>query len=163
MGAGGFTHGFTYSHAPAGAAVALEVLRILEDEDLVEASAVEGGAARRSSSRRGWASTPASARSAAAGLLVGIELVEDRATRAPVPRAARLTEAVVRAARERGVLVYSGTGSRTASTATRSCSVRRSSSPTTSWPGSPSLVGDAIEEAYGRVVEPSESEATAPA
>ena len=35
MGAGGFTHGFTYSHAPAGAAVALEVLRILEDEDLV--------------------------------------------------------------------------------------------------------------------------------
>ncbi|MGH2477959.1 MAG: aspartate aminotransferase family protein, partial [Candidatus Limnocylindrales bacterium] len=30
MGAGGFTHGFTYSHAPAGAVVALEVLRILE-------------------------------------------------------------------------------------------------------------------------------------
>ena len=39
---GGFVHGFTYSHAPAGAAVAREVLRILDDEDLVEASATKG-------------------------------------------------------------------------------------------------------------------------
>jgi hypothetical protein len=42
--------------------------------------------------------------------MVGVELVADRATRAPFPRAARVTEAVVRGARERGVLVYSGTG-----------------------------------------------------
>ena len=42
MGAGGFVHGFTYSHAPGGAAVAREVLRILDDEDLVEASRVKG-------------------------------------------------------------------------------------------------------------------------
>ena len=61
------------------------------------------------------------------GLMVGIELVADRATRAPFPRAARVTEAVVRAARERGVLVYSGSGNwRTARTGTRSCSARRS-------------------------------------
>ena len=38
----GFVHGFTYSHAPVGAAVAREVLRILEDELLVEASAAKG-------------------------------------------------------------------------------------------------------------------------
>jgi adenosylmethionine-8-amino-7-oxononanoate aminotransferase len=44
------------------------------------------------------------------GLMVGIELVADRATREPFPRAARVTEAVVAAARERGVLVYSSTG-----------------------------------------------------
>jgi adenosylmethionine-8-amino-7-oxononanoate aminotransferase len=43
-------------------------------------------------------------------LMVGIELVEDRATRRPFPRATRLTEAVVRGARDAGVLVYSGTG-----------------------------------------------------
>ena len=42
--------------------------------------------------------------------MVGIELVADRETREPFPRAAGVTEAVVRAARERGVLVYSGTG-----------------------------------------------------
>ena len=38
----GFVHGFTYSHAPVGAAVAREVLRILHDEDLVAASAQQG-------------------------------------------------------------------------------------------------------------------------
>jgi len=42
--------------------------------------------------------------------MVGLELVDDGETRRPFPRAARLTEAVVRAARDRGVLVYSGTG-----------------------------------------------------
>jgi adenosylmethionine-8-amino-7-oxononanoate aminotransferase len=36
--------------------------------------------------------------------------VADRATREPFARAARVTEAVVGAARERGLLVYSATG-----------------------------------------------------
>ena len=44
------------------------------------------------------------------GLLVGVELVRDRETREPYPRASRLAEAVVRTARERGLLLYSGTG-----------------------------------------------------
>ena len=42
LGAGPFVHGFTYSHSVGGAAVAREVLRILEAEDLVGASAVKG-------------------------------------------------------------------------------------------------------------------------
>src|SRR5436190_1152723 len=42
LGAGPFVHGFTYSHHVVGAAVAGEVLRILETENLVEASADKG-------------------------------------------------------------------------------------------------------------------------
>lgn len=42
--------------------------------------------------------------------MVGVELVRDRDTREPFPRAAKLTESVVRIARERGLLLYSGTG-----------------------------------------------------
>jgi adenosylmethionine-8-amino-7-oxononanoate aminotransferase len=42
--------------------------------------------------------------------MVGLELVADRTTRAPFPRAARIAEAVVAAARRDGLLVYSGTG-----------------------------------------------------
>jgi adenosylmethionine-8-amino-7-oxononanoate aminotransferase len=42
--------------------------------------------------------------------MVGLELVADRETRRPFARAERLTERVVRAARDAGVLVYSGTG-----------------------------------------------------
>jgi adenosylmethionine-8-amino-7-oxononanoate aminotransferase len=108
-GAGSFVHGFTYSHSPVAAAVAREVLRILETESLVEASAAKGerlltmasadfGAHRAVGEIRGR------------GLMVGIELVADRTTREPFPRAARITESVVAAARDRGVLVYSGTG-----------------------------------------------------
>ena len=109
MAGGGFTHGFTYSHAPAGAAVAREVLRILLDEDLVEASRVKGDRLRALLGERlGGHEHVGDIRGR--GLLVGIELVADRETRRPFPRAARLTEGVVRAARDAGVLVYSGTG-----------------------------------------------------
>jgi adenosylmethionine-8-amino-7-oxononanoate aminotransferase len=109
MDAGGFIHGFTYSHAPAGAAAALEVLRILRDEDLVEASATKGERLRQLLDER-LGDHPAVGEIRGRGLLIGLELVADRASREPVPRAARLTEAVLRAARNRGLLFYSGTG-----------------------------------------------------
>jgi hypothetical protein len=108
-GAGGFVHGFTYSHDPVGAAVAGEVLRILVSESLVEASAAKGDRLRvLLQGRLGENAHVGEIRGR--GLMVGLELVADRSTRAPFPRAARVTEAVVRAARERGLLVYSGTG-----------------------------------------------------
>jgi adenosylmethionine-8-amino-7-oxononanoate aminotransferase len=44
------------------------------------------------------------------GLMIGVEFVEDRATRRAYPRAARIAEGVLTAARERGVLVYMGSG-----------------------------------------------------
>jgi adenosylmethionine-8-amino-7-oxononanoate aminotransferase len=109
MASGGFTHGFTYSHAPAGAAAALEVLRIITDEGLVKASAVKGERLRALLEER-LGDHPNVGEIRGRGLLVGVELVADRGTREPVPRSARLTEAVLRAARERGVLFYSGTG-----------------------------------------------------
>ena len=108
-GGPGFTHGFTYSHSPVGAAVAGEVLRILEEERLVEASAAKGGRLLALLEER-LGGHPAVGEIRGRGLLVGIELVADRETRAPFPRSARVAEAVVRGARGRGVLVYSGTG-----------------------------------------------------
>src|SRR6478609_10594893 len=108
-GGSGFVHGFTYSHSPVGAAVAREVLRILEDESLVEASAAKGERLSALASQA-FGDHPAVGEIRGRGLMIGIELVADRATREPFPRAARVTESVVRAARERGVLVYSSTG-----------------------------------------------------
>jgi adenosylmethionine-8-amino-7-oxononanoate aminotransferase len=108
-GAGPFVHGFTYSHSPVGAAVAREVLRILETEDLVAASAVKGERLRDLLTTR-LGDHPNVGEIRGRGLMIGLELVADRATRVAVPRAARLTEGVVRAAREQGILVYSGTG-----------------------------------------------------
>ncbi len=105
----GFIHGFTYSHAPVGAAVAREVLRILRAESLVEASATKGDRLQALLRER-LADHPAVGEIRGRGLLVGLELVADRETRDPYPRAARLTETVVSAARDLGVLLYSGTG-----------------------------------------------------
>ena len=94
---------------PVGAAVAREVLRILETEDLVEASAAKGDRLLGLLEARSGGH-PAVGEIRGRGLLVGIELVADRETRAPFPRGDRIAEAVVRAPVTRGVLLYSGTG-----------------------------------------------------
>jgi len=108
-GSGGFVHGFTYSHAPGGAVVAREVLRILDEENLVEASRAKGERLADLLHER-LAPHPHLGEIRGRGLMVGLELVADRETRRAFPRADRVTERVVRAARDAGVLVYSGTG-----------------------------------------------------
>ncbi len=109
INAGAFIHGFTHSHSIVGAAVASEVLRILETEDLVAASAVKGARlASLLTERIGEHSHVGEIRGR--GLMVGLEMVADRESKAPFPRAAMVTEAVVRNARAAGVLVYPGTG-----------------------------------------------------
>ncbi|GGK40077.1 adenosylmethionine-8-amino-7-oxononanoate aminotransferase [Pilimelia terevasa] len=106
---GGFTHGFTYSHHVVGAAAGLAVLRELRDRDLVAASAARGAAlAARLGEAVGGHRYVGDVRGR--GLLVGVEFVADRRTAAPFPRAARVAERVVAAARGAGVLVYPGTG-----------------------------------------------------
>lgn len=106
---GPFVHGFTYSHSVVGAAVAGEVLRILEEEDLVVASAAKGERLRELLEAR-LRDHPAVGEIRGRGLMVGLEFVADRESRQAFPRAARLTETIVRAARSRGLLVYSATG-----------------------------------------------------
>ena len=107
--AGGFVHGFTYSHHAVGAAVAGEVLRILEDEQLVEASAAKGERLTRLLHER-LAGHPNVGEIRGRGLLLGVELVADRETRAAFPRSERVTEGVLRAARDAGLLLYPSTG-----------------------------------------------------
>jgi adenosylmethionine-8-amino-7-oxononanoate aminotransferase len=106
---GGFVNGFTYSHSPVGAAVAGEVLRILETEKLVDASATKGERLLELvRDRLGGHANVGEVRGS--GLLVGVELVADRATRRPFPRSARLIEGVMAHARAAGLLLYHGTG-----------------------------------------------------
>lgn len=105
----GFVHGFTYSHHAVGAAVAREVLRILETESLVEASRSKGERLQALVRER-LADHPNVGEIRGRGLMVGVELVAERDTRSPFPRAARLVESIVAVARERGLLLYSGTG-----------------------------------------------------
>lgn len=109
VSAGGFTHGFTYSHHVVGAAAGLAVLRELTARRLVPAAARQGSALA-AMLRAALGPHPYVGDIRGRGLLVGIELVADRDTRAPFPRSARVAEHLVGRAVAEGLLVYSGTG-----------------------------------------------------
>jgi adenosylmethionine-8-amino-7-oxononanoate aminotransferase len=109
IGAGGFTHGLTYSHHVVGAAAGRAVLRVLRERRLVEAAATQGKRLQAGlEARLGGHRHVGDVRGL--GLMVAVELVADRATRRPFPRAHRVTERAVAAARDHGLLLYSSTG-----------------------------------------------------
>jgi adenosylmethionine-8-amino-7-oxononanoate aminotransferase len=109
IGAGGFTHGLTYSHHVVGAAAGRAVLRVLRERRLVEAAETQGKRLRAGLEAR-LGDHPAVGDIRGLGLMVAVELVADRRTRTPFPRARRVTERVVAAARDHGLLLYWSTG-----------------------------------------------------
>src|SRR5207244_13215370 len=73
----GFVHGFTNSHSVVGAAVGRAVLRKLRDGGLVEASAVKGERLLKELAAA-LGGQPHVGDVRGLGLMVGVELVEDR-------------------------------------------------------------------------------------
>jgi adenosylmethionine-8-amino-7-oxononanoate aminotransferase len=106
---GAFVHGFTYSHHAVGAAVGREVLRKIREEGLVERSRAQGELVLKELSGT-LADHPNVGDVRGLGLMIGVELVRDRTSAQPFPRSDRVTERVVGAARESGLLLYSSTG-----------------------------------------------------
>ncbi|MFK5688991.1 aspartate aminotransferase family protein [Ornithinimicrobium sp. LYQ92] len=105
----GFVHGYTYSHHVVGAATGLAVLRVLQREDLVRASARQGQRLHEAL-RRELGGVEAVGDVRGRGLLQAVELVSDRASKEPFERSERVTERLQQACRDRGVLVYPGSG-----------------------------------------------------
>jgi hypothetical protein len=105
-----FDHGYTYSHHPAGAAAGLAVLEIIEREGLVERSAEFG--TRALSTIRDAVGDHANVGDVRGGrgLLVGIELVADRDTKAPFHSSDQVAQRVRAAAISGGVIPYPVTG-----------------------------------------------------
>jgi adenosylmethionine-8-amino-7-oxononanoate aminotransferase len=106
---GGFTHGFTWSHNALGAAVGSAVIRRLREDGLVERCR-ELGERIRKDLATALDGCQAADDVRGLGLMTGIELVRDPASKEPFPRAERVTERVLAAAREAGLLLYSSTG-----------------------------------------------------
>jgi adenosylmethionine-8-amino-7-oxononanoate aminotransferase len=109
VGRTGFVHGFTYSHSAVGAAVARAVLGKLRDGGLVEAAAEKGELLMKELAAA-LEGHPNVGEVRGRGLMIGVELVADRQTKAPFDRSDRVTERVVAAAKEDGLLLYSSTG-----------------------------------------------------
>jgi len=104
----GFVHGFTFSHNPVTAAACLATLEILEREGLVERARVLGETAL---ARLGALHAhPHVGDVRGRGLMIGIELVADKAERRPFPRAEGRAEALAGEAFRRGLVTYPGGG-----------------------------------------------------
>ena len=105
----GFVHGFTWSHDALGAAVARATLRRLRDDGLVERSR-ELGAKLLQELRAELDGVEHVGDVRGIGMMIGIELVRDRTSKEPFARPEQVTERIVAAARDAGLLLYSSTG-----------------------------------------------------
>jgi adenosylmethionine-8-amino-7-oxononanoate aminotransferase len=107
--AGPFVHGFTWSHNALGASAALAVLRKLRDDGLVDRSR-DLGVRLLADLDAGLSGNPSVGDVRGIGTMIGVELVRDRETKEPFPRAEAITERVLTAGRDAGILLYSSTG-----------------------------------------------------
>ncbi|HEV3261075.1 MAG TPA: adenosylmethionine--8-amino-7-oxononanoate transaminase [Gemmataceae bacterium] len=98
-----FYHGHTYTGNPLGAAAALANLELLETAGTL--AAVPGKAERLRLHLQRLAALPHVGDVRQRGLMAGVELVRDKATRQPFPAAQRMGAHVCRMARDRGVLL----------------------------------------------------------
>jgi adenosylmethionine-8-amino-7-oxononanoate aminotransferase len=104
----GFVHGFTFSHNPVTAAACLATLEILEREGLVERAAVMGE--RALARLEALRAHPHVGDVRGRGLMIGLEIVADKAARRPFPRVEGRAEAVASEAFRRGLITYPGGG-----------------------------------------------------
>ncbi len=100
---GVFGHGFTYSAHPLAAAVALEALAIYEERDMV--AHVRRVAPRFQRGLRRFAGHPLVGDVRGVGLVAGVELVADKATKAPFPPASAMGARVAALAQKHGLII----------------------------------------------------------
>jgi adenosylmethionine---8-amino-7-oxononanoate aminotransferase len=98
-----FYHGHTYTGNPLGAAAALASLDLLEAPEGLPALPAKVERLRRHLER--LRNLPAVGDVRQRGLIAGVELVEDRATKRPFPAERRVGARVCRLCREQGVLL----------------------------------------------------------
>lgn len=108
-GLGAFSHGGTFSHHPVGCAAGLATVRILENEALVERAERMGRILGREL-REHLANSPHVADVRGVGMLWGVELVADKQTLAPFPRAEKVTERLWQHLFDEGIIIYKSVG-----------------------------------------------------
>ena len=106
---GSFAHGHSYVGHATVAAAGLAVMQVLEDENLLE-SVKNTGSLLRNRLRGVFAEHPHVGNIRGQGLLIGIELVEDRETRAGIRNELGVPAAIRSAAMENGLICYPGGG-----------------------------------------------------
>lgn len=104
-GSGAFAHGHTYAGHPMACAAALAVQHTIRDENLL-ANVTAMGARLEAGLTERLGNHAYVGDLRGRGLFWAVELVADRATKAPFPSAAKLNAAIKREAFARGLLIY---------------------------------------------------------
>jgi len=106
LDAGGFIHGFTYAGNPLACAAGLAVIDEIERQGMMENALTVGE--RLGHRLRGLMNRyPVIGDVRGMGMLQAFELVSDRSTMAPLPRALNAHERLVEAAYDEGLIIYS--------------------------------------------------------
>jgi L-2,4-diaminobutyrate transaminase len=100
---GAFMHGYTYSGHPVGAAVALANIEIMERENLIEKAKVSGKYLHEQ--LQSLMNLPNVGEVRGQGLIAGIQLVTDKASRQTPDQADALPAKITALMREKGVIV----------------------------------------------------------
>ena len=100
---GTFGHGFTYGGHPVACAVALETLAIYEERDIV--GHVRSVSPTLIDGLKALASHKLVGDARGVGLIAGVELMADKATRTPFPPEAKIGVLVQNACEEEGLIV----------------------------------------------------------
>ena len=108
-GSGAFQHGHTYIGHVMACAAALEVQRTIEEENLLENVRARGEQLRSLLSQV-FVNHPHVGNIRGRGLLVGVELVRDRASKKPFDPKDKINAQIKMEAMQRGLLVYPGGG-----------------------------------------------------
>ena len=108
-GSGALKHGQTYNAHPVGCAAALAVQRIIRDEDLLD-RVQDAGARLQSLLSTRFGNHPHIGDLRGRGLLVALELVADRTTKAPFDPELAMHEQAKSEAFARGLLIYPSGG-----------------------------------------------------
>lgn len=102
---GGFMHGHTYAGNPMACAIGLEVMQIIEDEKLVERAALLGPKLKAGLQRLAE-QHDIIGEVRGRGLLLALELVEDRHSRKPFPAAREAHNILTDEAFSEGLVIY---------------------------------------------------------
>ena len=108
-GAGSFAHGHTFVGHATAIAAGLAVEHVIERENLLE-NVAEMGNSLRDVLNEAFHDHPHVGDIRGRGLLIGIELVRDRETRAPIRAELGLPETIRRTAMHHGLICYPGGG-----------------------------------------------------
>ncbi len=108
-GSGSFAHGHTYVGHATAAAAGVAVERVIEQDNLLE-NVMEIGGILQDALNEAFLDHPHVGDIRGRGLLLGIELVRDRETRAPIRAELGLPETIRRTAMHHGLICYPGGG-----------------------------------------------------